>query len=247
MRGERHIMKSFLHFNHQGRASRRGFTLIELLVVIAIISILASMLFPVFSRAREQARKVVCLSNLRQIGTAVQMYTSDYDDMYPVGHPFWVAEITPKPPASTFLVEVTMPYTRSTQVWVCPTWKGVYLKPDYVGNYSFVTDASNNVIGHPAVSGTSSGGDPVNVLDLAPASQASVGKPSEYPLLFCGSAPQQTNPPLLNAHTGVRDVAWKDGGIVGGTSIMYADSHAKYIPMDAGRWNQLYNTQRGNN
>lgn len=59
---------------------RRGFTLIELLVVIAIIAILAAILFPVFARAREQARKTSCISNLKQIGTASMMYAQDYDE-----------------------------------------------------------------------------------------------------------------------------------------------------------------------
>jgi prepilin-type N-terminal cleavage/methylation domain-containing protein len=62
---------------------RRGFTLIELLVVIAIIAILAAILFPVFAQAREQARKSMCLSNCKQLGTAMQMYAQDYDDMLP--------------------------------------------------------------------------------------------------------------------------------------------------------------------
>jgi prepilin-type N-terminal cleavage/methylation domain-containing protein len=57
-----------------------AFTLIELLVVIAIIAILAAILFPVFARAREQARKTACLSNLKQIGTATLMYAQDYDE-----------------------------------------------------------------------------------------------------------------------------------------------------------------------
>src|SRR5260221_9402986 len=59
---------------------RKGFTLIELLVVIAIIAILAAILFPVFARARESARKISCLSNLRQIGTCAAMYSQDYDE-----------------------------------------------------------------------------------------------------------------------------------------------------------------------
>ncbi|MHC5035287.1 MAG: type II secretion system protein, partial [Planctomycetota bacterium] len=61
-------------------AKRRGFTLIELLVVIAIIGILASMVFPVFARARESARKAVCLSNVKNIALAVQMYLADNND-----------------------------------------------------------------------------------------------------------------------------------------------------------------------
>lgn len=63
--------------------TRRGFTLIELLVVIAIIAILAAILFPVFAQAREAARRTQCISNVRQIGTAFQMYTQDYDETTP--------------------------------------------------------------------------------------------------------------------------------------------------------------------
>ena len=62
---------------------RKGFTLIELLVVIAIIGILAAMVFPVFARARESARKAVCLSNVKNIALAVQMYLADNNDTLP--------------------------------------------------------------------------------------------------------------------------------------------------------------------
>src|SRR4051794_31489760 len=63
----------------------RGFTLIELLVVIAIIAILAAILFPVFAQARESARTAACLSNFKQIGLSVRMYSQDYDEEFPMG------------------------------------------------------------------------------------------------------------------------------------------------------------------
>ena len=62
---------------------RRGFTLIELLVVIAIIAILAAILFPVFAQARAKARQAACQSNMKQLGSAIMMYTQDNDEMYP--------------------------------------------------------------------------------------------------------------------------------------------------------------------
>ena len=65
------------------RRSRSGFTLIELLVVIAIIAILAAILFPVFAQAREKARQTACLSNMKQIGTAMYTYVIDYDEKWP--------------------------------------------------------------------------------------------------------------------------------------------------------------------
>src|SRR5947207_2170014 len=61
-----------------------GFTLIELLVVIAIIAILAAILFPVFAQAREKARGISCMSNLKQGGTALYMYVQDFDESYPI-------------------------------------------------------------------------------------------------------------------------------------------------------------------
>lgn len=71
--------------------SRKGFTLIELLVVIAVIGILAAMIFPVFSRAREKARQASCLSNVKQLLLAGTMYCQDWDQQWPpiVGAPYY--------------------------------------------------------------------------------------------------------------------------------------------------------------
>lgn len=215
---------------------RRAFTLIELLVVIAIISILASMLFPAFSRARESARKIVCVSNLKQIGLGVAMYTQDYDELYPNGYPFWaVPGLIADPKSPDLLVNVVNPYTKSTQVWTCISWQGHYTNnPLYTGNYSFITADSNNVIGVP---GTTS----------SPKSLASINEAALYPLLFCGAAPQQT-PTInsgngyINAHSGVTDSAWKNNGALGGTNILYADGHSKYIVMPYGKWEGIYQT-----
>lgn len=93
---------------------RRGFTLIELLVVIAIIAILAAILFPVFSRAREKARQASCISNLKQIQLATMMYTQDYDETYPPMFTVGGGE-------SYLVYQLVNPYVKNTQVWICPS------------------------------------------------------------------------------------------------------------------------------
>ncbi len=90
---------------------RQGFTLIELLVVIAIIAILAAILFPVFARARENARKSTCQSNLKQIGTGCMMYTQDYDEKV-IGY---------SDPATLLWAEKLQPYVKNTQIFLCPS------------------------------------------------------------------------------------------------------------------------------
>jgi len=106
------------------RTPIRGFTLIELLVVIAIIAILAAILFPVFAQARDKARQVGCLSNLRQIGLATQLYAQDYDETPPPRHvpdilfQFGDPKVYGKTP--NFLGSI-LPYTTTRVIFYCPS------------------------------------------------------------------------------------------------------------------------------
>ena len=97
------------------RRSSHGFTLIELLVVIAIIAILASILFPVFARAREKARETTCKSNLRQLGLSIRMYADDYDGNMPI------ANAQPSVDGAPGLPAIIEPYVKNTQIYRCPS------------------------------------------------------------------------------------------------------------------------------
>src|SRR5437588_8538470 len=107
---------------------RKGFTLIELLVVVAIIIILAGILYPVFAATRRAAYNSVCLSNLKQIGLAVQMYTQDYDECFPAAcsqDDRVTGRAQPRSPIPTpYLREVGTPYVKNAAAWRCPADRG---------------------------------------------------------------------------------------------------------------------------
>ena len=100
---------------------KKAFTLIELLVVIAIIAILAAILFPVFARARENARRASCQSNLKQIGLGVLQYIQDYDEKYPNQASDGVTIANPMGSSPFTVPDKTFPYIKSAQIWKCPS------------------------------------------------------------------------------------------------------------------------------
>jgi prepilin-type N-terminal cleavage/methylation domain-containing protein/prepilin-type processing-associated H-X9-DG protein len=111
---------------------KNGFTLIELLVVIAIIAVLVSLLLPALKQAREKARQVACLSNLKQIGLGSAMYVDDFNG--------WAlcAQPKPWPPGAPFMsgyawqVLMELKYIGNDQVFLCPSEAGMKLNWDYV-------------------------------------------------------------------------------------------------------------------
>jgi len=120
------------HQEYSGRRAERhtGFTLIELLVVIAIIAILAAILFPAFARARENARRASCQSQLKQIGLGILQYTQDYDERYVP------RENGPSGSIVTWQ-ENLQPYIKSTQIFKCPS------NPGRDGSATFVLNTND--------------------------------------------------------------------------------------------------------
>jgi len=112
--------------------TKRGFTLIELLVVVAIIAILAAILFPAFARAREAARKATCISNVKQLCLAIQMYSQDYDEYMPSAdfdgndagfHPYTDYTGSDENDGNNYymLGDVLKAYTKNDGIYTCPT------------------------------------------------------------------------------------------------------------------------------
>jgi len=105
-------------------SDKRGFTLIELLVVIAIIALLAAILFPVFARARENARKSSCQNNLKQLGVAMLQYVQDYDETFSRTNSGGVH----------YTHYVIFPYIKNAQVYKCPSHSRADVGNSYLVN-----------------------------------------------------------------------------------------------------------------
>jgi prepilin-type N-terminal cleavage/methylation domain-containing protein/prepilin-type processing-associated H-X9-DG protein len=151
----------------------QGFTLIELLVVIAIIAILAAILFPVFARARENARRASCQSNLKQIGLGFAQYLQDYDGQYPYGCDKATINLSNAGAqdahserdagsacniqnSRSSWMDKLQPYTKSTQLFGCPSANKLTVNgtaynasPEGADAYGVAPDASHISLGIP--------------------------------------------------------------------------------------------------
>ncbi len=218
---------------------KTGFTLIELLVVIAIIAILAAILFPVFARARENARRTACLSNVKQIGLGLMQYTQDYDEKMP-------AEVaytgqTQLPPDGYFWSntywfwqQIIYPYVKTSEVYFCPSSStqprhGNGNAAPFYGNYG----ANQNVIDGKSLAAFNAPASTYAMMDWGgyAASRWDPNVPgishSQYGYLP-GSGP---NSPLASPQRTIHSDYQRDfdsGRHFGGINIIFADGHVKW-------------------
>ncbi len=212
---------------------RSGFTLIELLVVIAIIAILAAILFPVFARARENARRASCLSNVKQMGLAFAQYTQDYDETYPINA--WncgpgstdCAPLGYNTGRTVLWYHALNPYMKSYQIYNCPS--------DSVANQR--VSASGLVVYASAASyGWNAYTTSSNVADLkTPFDKAALASIEDVSgtLLLAESTYYRTGgyPPTTGNSTidNARQVVERH---FDGSNVLFADGHAKWQKRD---------------
>lgn len=194
--------------------------MIELLVVIAIIAILAAILFPVFSRAREKARSVSCLSNMKQLGIAAMMYAQDYDDMY---LPHCHRPIMSEPP-TLYWFEIIQPYVRNKQILACPSWTPPPgLPPRYFGGYGRICSGFTSDPADPNWTGVAWYGHLASI--HYPSTQIQFGETAQ---LYCRVCPrrhtqQPGSPPPHHVVDRHND----------GSNYVFFDAHAKWLKYDA--------------
>ena len=211
-----------------------GFTLIELLVVIAIIGILSAILFPVFARARENARRASCMSNMKQIGLGMMMYVQDYDERYPQflrmpettqtnsampGAKFDVSWSTTGRHISW--MDIIYPYVKSTQLFVCPSNTLSESTPSY--GYS---DAFSGY-------GTASYNNTTTWTFGVPIPMAAVTRPSEVFLVVEETSSWNVIANPIDIGTVAKGASWMPPSYViphlKGSNIAFADGHVKWV------------------
>lgn len=230
-----------------GRHCRKGFTLIELLVVIAIISILAAILFPVFARARENARRTSCLSNVKQIGLGFMQYLQDYDEKFPPSYLVTTQNPTPtgRAPWSNgvwFWHEIIFPYVKSTQIYVCPS--AIPLPSSYGGPYAFNYGVNQLVvIGYKTSTPPNPSGTPGPVVSVSAVKRVA----ETYMVMDSGGYDPWPGEVLTTNGWRYLPGAYKNAGIAcltgqtytpdcqaegrhfDGLNIAFADGHAKWV------------------
>jgi prepilin-type N-terminal cleavage/methylation domain-containing protein/prepilin-type processing-associated H-X9-DG protein len=236
--------------NDRRRSSEtKGFTLIELLVVIAIIAILAAILFPVFARARENARRSSCASNLKQIGLGIMQYTQDNDERYPLSAVPRTGDWASIPSSADFAdsANIQWPqiiniYTKNFGIYRCPsgrnlttgTDKGVY--GHYGANRDVLLVTSTVVANQKTLTlaGVVSPASTYAVMDLGVyrAIASEVKAPTSAGAYIPGTGPG--SPQNLAAVTFANSILdlnrdFKSGRHLGGVNVAYADGHVKWL------------------
>jgi len=169
---------------------RRGFTLTEMLTVIAIMAILMALLFPVFSTTREKARQNACLTNLKQVGTALTAYAQDYDDVNVLSHDCLLSWVYGTP---VIYAHLLLPYTRSSIVFACGSHPQVPTFPQPTPlQISYAINANNDdaIDIQTCMVGTSQ-----RQVGFAGISRTRIPKPEERLALM--EAPTENNPTLM--------------------------------------------------
>ncbi|BCM91029.1 hypothetical protein IAD21_02893 [Abditibacteriota bacterium] len=203
----------------------KGFTLIELLVVIAIIAILAAILFPVFARARENARKASCMSNMKQIGLGIMQYTQDYDERFPMRY-YGGSGATQE--ANTWR-RVIYPYVKSTQLFSCPSNTNNATRADdstdaNVSAAGLPTDAPRFMRSYAINGANSFGGTPPSEYNRA-ANLAEMVSSAEIVLVAEMSQGRGFTGDIALSEWGDPNYAFK--GHMGTSNFLFCDGHVK--------------------
>ena len=211
------------------RTHRSGFTLIELLVVIAIIAILAAILFPVFARARENARKASCQSNLKQFGLAWLQYSQDYDEKVTpnqvvVGTKtvYWWGSNDSATKIFRADEGLLQPYMKSTQIQVCPSFDNSLRTnlglTGYAYNTKYIAPTDYPAPSYaptPKTVSLAEINDPAKTVafaDSARINNYAYATPTIEGNTFL-SAPTEAYPAFHGRHNGMGNVLWCDGHV----------------------------------